>query len=41
MEGDAAPVANEHAPFLMMEDILERLKMLDYEINFKSFKPLT
>ena len=38
---EPAPTSNEGATFLMMDDILERLKMLDYEANFRNFKPLT
>jgi hypothetical protein len=29
---EEAPPSNDGAVFLMMEDILERLKMLDYEV---------
>ena len=29
------------AAFLMMDDILERLKMLDYELAFRGFTRLT
>ena len=39
MAEEAPP--NEGATFMMMDDILERLKMLDYEANFRNFKPLT
>ena len=38
---EEAPPSNDGAVFLMMEDILERLKMLDYEANFRNFKALT
>mmetsp|Transcript_30120 Transcript_30120/g.49876 ORF Transcript_30120/g.49876 Transcript_30120/m.49876 type:complete len:410 (+) Transcript_30120:46-1275(+) len=41
LEDPSTPASNEFAPFLMMDDILERLKMLDYEVQFKTFKPLT
>ena len=31
----------DSGPLLVMEEILEKLKMLDYEDHFKSFRPLT
>ena len=31
----------DNGPLLVMEEILEKLKMLDYEDHFKSFRPLT
>jgi len=31
----------DSAPILLMDEILERLKMLDYEQQFRNFKPLT
>ena len=37
--GEAPPV--DSGPLLMMEEILEKLKMLDYEDHFSSFRPLT
>lgn len=33
--------ADGSGAFMMMDEILERLKMLDYEMQFQSFKPLT
>jgi estrogen-related receptor beta like 1 len=33
--------ADGSGAFMMMDEILERLKMLDYEMQFHSFKPLT
>ncbi len=35
----AAPI--DSGPLLAMEEILEKLKMLDYEDHFKAFRPLT
>lgn len=33
--------ADASAAYLLMEEILERLKMLDYELAFSSFRPLS
>lgn len=41
MEGGVASVAREQMPLLMMDNLLEQLKMLDYEDNCTSLKPLT
>ncbi len=38
---EAGAGGSEQAAFLMMEEILEKLKMLDYEAKFRNFKPLT
>jgi len=42
MSGDeGSTVVAADGAYLMMDDILERLKMLDYEAQFKRFKPLS